>query len=270
VLFLAGSRNMLGASALCGLAAMRGGAGLATLAVPKSLNGILQKKISPVIMTLPLDETKAQTFSVSAFSAVKKTAQKYQALGIGPGLTRNPATQRLVYKLVEKIPLPMLIDADALNALSENPKPLNRSAAARIITPHPGEFSRLTKKSVKTIEQDRKGLALAFAKQHNCIVVLKGPQTVVASPKGKTYINKTGNAGMATAGSGDVLTGILTAFLGQGIEAFKAAKAGVYLHGLAGDLAAKAKGKASMIATDIIDQIPRAIAACRAGGAGTS
>lgn len=250
---------MLGASALCGLAAMRSGAGLVTLGVPKSLNSVLQKKISPVIMTLSLSETKEQTFSSTAFPAIRKAAGKHQALGIGPGLTQNASTQKLVYKITGALPIPLVIDADGLNALSGNLNPLAKAKAPRIITPHPGEFSRLTKKSVKAIEQDRKGAALAFAKRHNCIVVLKGPQTVVASPAGKTYVNKTGNAGMATAGSGDVLTGMLTALLGQGIEPFTAAKTGVYLHGLAGDLAARARGKAAMIATDIIDHIPQAI-----------
>jgi NAD(P)H-hydrate epimerase len=153
----------------------------------------------------------------------------------------------------------MVIDADGLNALAEDPKILLKAPAARILTPHPGEMSRLTGKGKSFIENNRTTATKNFAKKYRCILVLKGHRTIVAEPNGKIYINRTGNAGMAKAGSGDVLTGIITALLAQGIEPFTAARWSVFLHGRAGDLAAKTKGKASLIATDLIDYLSQAI-----------
>jgi len=259
ILTLAGSRRMLGAPALCGLAAMRAGAGLVTLGVPKSLNAALQKKISPVLMTLPLPETREQTLSTGALPAIKKAAGNFRVIALGPGLTQNPATQNFIRKTIATATQPLVIDADGLNALAGNLKILNRSDVPKILTPHPGEMSRLTKLSPKEIQKNRKKIARDFAVKHRVILLLKGPRTIVASDKGKIYINTTGNAGMATAGSGDVLTGMIAALLAQGISGFEAACLGAYLHGKAGDLAARDKTKAAMIATDIIDHIPVAI-----------
>ncbi len=259
VLLLSGSRNMPGAASLSGLAAMRCGAGLVTLGIPKGLNAVIQKKTSPVIMTLPLDQTPQQTISAAAYSQLKDHIKTYQAVGIGPGLSRNPGTQRFILKIIETCAQPLVIDADALNAVAGNLKSLTRTTTLKILTPHPGEMARLTALKKKDVEKNREKIAKEFAVKHYCILLLKGHRTVVASPQGKTYINTTGNPGMATAGSGDVLTGMITAFLGQGLSGFEAAKWGAYLHGKAGDLAAKQKTRLSMIATDIIENIPTAV-----------
>ena len=155
---------------------------------------------------------------------------------------------------------PLVIDADALNILAKHMDLLKKCKAPKVLTPHPGEMSRLTGLSKNFIEKNRRKVVKQFAKKFNCTLLLKGNKTVVASAQGRTYINSTGNAGMATAGSGDVLTGIIAAFLAQGLSVFESAKYGAYIHGKAGDLAAKEKTRLSMIATDIIEQIPHAVA----------
>lgn len=259
VLVVAGSASMLGAPALTALAAMRCGAGLVTAAIPRTLNLTLQKKISPVIMTLPLPQTREQTFAAGALAPLKKIWNKFDAIAIGPGMGQNKGTQKFIRDLITVCPRPMVIDADALNALAHDLCPLQKNTAPKILTPHPGEMARLTGKSVKAVEADRKAVVLNFARQNHCVVLLKGHRTIVASPEGEFYVNRTGNAGMATAGSGDVLTGMIAALLAQGLKAFEAAKTGAYLHGRAGDLAAKVRTKAGMIAGDIIEFIPKAI-----------
>jgi len=267
VLILAGSARMLGAPALCGLAAMRSGAGLATLGIPKSLNAALQKKISPVLMTWPLAETSQQTFSLKGWQSISPEQKKFSAIALGPGLSRNPQTKKFVQKVIGCSSIPLVIDADALNALAENRDALLKTQTLKILTPHIGEFIRLigeerTAKHFQKKLQDpkyQKETALAFVKKYKCILVLKGHRTAVAGPDGSFYTNKTGNAGMATAGSGDVLTGMIAAFLAQGVSTFEAARLGVFLHGKAGDAAAKKIGKTAMIATDIIDFIPYAL-----------
>jgi len=259
VLVLAGSPNMLGAACLTGLAAMRSGAGLVTIGIPKSLNITLQKKISNVIMTLPLAETALQTLSVSAFAQIQKKINTFDAIAIGPGLSHHPSTQKLILKIIEASPKPLVIDADALSALGTSLRSLLKTKTTKILTPHPGEMSRLTGLAKNVIEKNRNKTARDFARTFHCVLVLKGHRTVVASETGQIYINKTGNPGMATAGSGDVLTGMIAAFLGQGLSGFEAAKYATYFHGKAGDLAAEEKTRLSMIATDIIDHIPMAV-----------
>lgn len=263
VLILAGSRRLLGASALAGLAAMRCGAGLTTLGVPRSLNGVLQKKISPVLMTWPLPETPQQTFSSRAWNAIKPEIMQYQVIAVGPGLSRQTGTQHFVHKVIAQSPIPLVIDADALNALSGQLHLLTKTQTPKILTPHPGEFSRLSGLSKKSLAAmppaQLKQTAGQWARDHHCTLILKGPRTLVCSPDGKIYRNTTGNAGMATAGSGDVLTGMLAALLAQGIDPFEAARCAVYIHGKAGDFAVKKTGKASLIATDIIETIPTAL-----------
>jgi len=249
---------MLGAAALTCQAAMRAGAGLVTLGIPKELNLAAQKKISPVIMTLPLAQTKEQTLSVNAYFALKKELHRYAVIALGPGLSQNPSTQRLILKIVASFDIPLVIDADALNAIARRSIILKKQTNVKILTPHPGEMRRLVRKPISNNAAERKHIAENFARQHSCIVVLKGHRTVIASNK-KSYVNTTGNAGMATAGSGDVLTGMIASFLAQKIDAFTATKYAVFLHGKAGDLAAKEKGKAPMTAVDILEKIPDAI-----------
>ncbi|MBN1870688.1 MAG: NAD(P)H-hydrate dehydratase [Candidatus Omnitrophica bacterium] len=259
VLILAGSRQMMGAAALASLAAFRSGAGLVTLGIPQSLNTLAQKKVSNAVMTLPLAETRAQTLAPAAFKKIKDSYSAFNAIAIGPGLSRNPGTQSLIKKVVETSPVALIIDADALNALSRSLDSLTKTKTVKILTPHPGEMSRLVKKNKAYIDKYRKGVASSFAEKYHCIVLLKGHKTIVVSPNKKAYTNTSGNAGMATAGSGDVLSGMIAAFAAQGLSGFDAAKYGAYLHGKAGDLAAKDKTKAAMIASDIVDYIPAAI-----------
>ncbi len=259
VCVIAGSGKMLGAAALVSLAAMRAGAGLVTAAVPVSLNAAAQRKISNVVMTLPLKETREQTVSVDAFAQLERAYGQFDVFAIGPGLSRHPSTQRLVLKVIATAVKPLVIDADALYALSGHLQILRKTATAKVLTPHPVEMARLIGRSKDQVEKERRQTALEFARKNGCVVLLKGHRTVVASPQGKVYINTTGNAGMATAGSGDVLTGMIAALLGQGLDGFEAAKFAAYWHGKAGDLAAKTKTKASMIASDIVDNIPKAL-----------
>ena len=258
IFVLAGSLGFSGAAVLCANSAMRSGAGLVTLGVPEGVYSIIAKKAYPEVMVRPLAETKDKTLSLKAYPAIMSLIEKTDVLAIGPGLSRNPQTQKLIRRIISNIHKPMVIDADALNALSGNLEILRINPNLKILTPHPGEFSRLSGAPRVYIQKNRETLAKKFAYDYNIILVLKGHNTVVASPN-KLYVNKTGNPGMATAGSGDVLTGIISALLGQGLNGFSAAKTGAYLHGLAGDLAAKEKTQAALIASDIIENIPEGI-----------
>ena len=258
IFILAGSLGLSGAAVLCANSAMRSGAGLVTLGVPEGVYSIIAKKAYPEVMVRPLAETKDKTLSLKAYPAIMSLIEKTDVLAIGPGLSRNPQTQKLIRRIISNIHKPMVIDADALNALSGNLEILRINPNLKILTPHPGEFSRLSGAPRVYIQKNRETLAKKFACDYNIILVLKGHHTVVASAD-KVYVNKTGNPGMATAGSGDVLTGIISALLGQGLSGFSAAKTGAYLHGLAGDIAAKEKTQAALIASDIIENIPVAI-----------
>ena len=273
IFILAGSARFSGAAALCAHAAMRTGAGLITLGVPKSLNKAIIKIKPNEVMTLPLPQTRQGTLSLSAYKKIKDFIKNIDVLAVGPGLTQNKSTQGLTRKVIFNINKPLVIDADGLNALVGHLGSVKVSLPVRqagkcqgvkeiIMTPHPGEMARLLGISVKKVQSERKNIARKFSRTYRVTVVLKGHNTVVADYKGDLYINKTGNPGMATAGSGDVLTGMIAAFLAQGLDAFAAAKYAVYLHGLAGDLAARDKTQPGMIASDIIDNIPGAIKRC--------
>jgi hydroxyethylthiazole kinase-like uncharacterized protein yjeF len=265
IFILAGSLKYSGAAVLCAESALRAGAGLVTLGVPKEIAAKLIKIKPPEIMLLPLTQTKAGNLSIACFKKIKDFAKNTDVFVIGPGIGREKTTQALARKLITAIDKPKVIDADGLNALVGNLKILRTPRTEHrepILTPHPGEMSRLLGVSVNKVQGRRKEAALKFAKDYRVILVLKGYQSVVAGYNGNLYINKTGNPGMATAGSGDVLTGIIGSFLGQGLSSFEAAKYGVYLHGLAGDLAAREKTQISLIASDIIAKIPQAIKKC--------
>lgn len=265
IFILAGSLGLTGAAVLCANSALRAGAGLVTLGIPAGLYAIAAKRAFLEVMTKPLPETRQRTLSISAYRQIYDFSQKADAVALGPGLSRNPSTQKLVRKLIAKINKPLVIDADGLNALVGH-LDLLQSAICNlpsvILTPHLVEFSRLIEKPREYVQKNRETLAKLFASNYNNVLVLKGHHTIVASADRKIYINKTGNPGMATAGSGDCLTGMIAALLGQGLSGFEAAKLGVYLHGLAGDLAAKEKTQAAMIASDIIEKIPEAIKRC--------
>ena len=275
IFILAGSARFSGAAVLCSEAAMRSGAGLVTLGIPKSLNTAIIRIKPKEVMILPLPETKEGTLSLTGFGNIKDFIKNINVLVVGPGLTQNKSTQSLVRKLISKVNKPTVIDADGLNALVGHLDLLRITdyglRITRVLTPHPGELARLLGVSVKKVQSNRKEVAKKFARDYKVTIVLKGYRTVVTDYKDNLYINRTGNPGMATAGSGDVLTGIIGAFLGQGLNAFEATKYAVYLHGLAGDLAAKEKTQIVMIASDIIDKIPQAIkksSFCRRSSAG--
>lgn len=258
VFVLAGSAGLTGAAYLTSQAALLSGSGLVTLGIPKSLNPVMARKLTEV-MTRPLPETKDQSLSAKAFSEISAFCAKANVLAIGPGLSQNKETQALIRKVITRIRLPRVIDADGLNALAGHSSLLLRTKNRELITvltPHTGEIARLISKSVAFVQKNRKRLAKEFAKKYNVALVLKGHRTIVADPKGRIYINKTGNPGMASGGVGDVLTGIIASFIGQGLSGFDAAKLGVYIHGLAGDLAAREKGELSLIARDLLNKLP--------------
>ena len=257
-LIIAGSTGYTGASYLASQAAMRAGSGLVTLAVPESIYAVMASKLTEV-MVRPVVATKEGCFSVIAEKELLDFAKKCNALGIGPGLSQNKETARLVKSLITKIDSPIVLDADGINAFSGCADCLKKAKGALILTPHSGELSKLTGKSVEDIRKTRKDIALEVALEYNTVLVLKGQGTVVASSDGKVYVNQTGNPGMASGGVGDVLTGIITGFLAQGVECFNAAVLGAYFHGLAGDLALKDKGHLGLIATDLLEKLPEVL-----------
>ncbi len=258
VVVLGGSVGMTGAACLCAEAALVSGCGLVTLGIPNSLNIAMEAKLTEV-MTRPLPETQELTLSPLAEEEILEMCRSADIIVLGPGLSKNPQTQRLIKKLILKISLPLIIDADGLNALSGDSGIFGKVKAPCVITPHPGEMSRLVGVKIEEVQNNRAEFAKKIAKKLGVITVLKGAGTVVVNPKEEVYVNNTGNPGMATAGSGDVLTGIIAGFIAQKIEFFSATKAAVFIHGLAGDIAAKEKGEISLIARDILAKIPEAI-----------
>lgn len=256
IFILAGCARYSGAAVLCAEAAIRSGAGLVTLGIPERINNPVIKIKPKEVMTLPLAQAKSGSLSVKAYDKINIFAKTADVLVIGPGLSQDKSVKSLVCKIARNINTRMVIDADALNALTGHLQYLKNNP---VLTPHPGEMSRLLGLSVEKVRKNRKEIAVQFSKRYRLTLVLKGHNTIVSDYKGNLYINKTGNPGMSTAGSGDVLTGMIGAFLGQGLDEFNASKYAVYLHGLAGDLAAKEKTQISLIASDIIAKIPEAI-----------
>ncbi|MDD5505315.1 MAG: NAD(P)H-hydrate dehydratase [Candidatus Omnitrophica bacterium] len=259
ILILAGSGRFSGAALLCAEAALRSGAGIVTLGIPKSINLALIKVKPRELITFPLPETKEGELSLAAFPKISVFLKHIDILIIGPGLGRNKSTYALVRKIMRKTTQPKVVDADALNALSGCPELLKGHRGQLILTPHQMEMSRLFGIDINLIKKNRKLIAEKYAKHYNSIIILKGRNTIVTDGLKRFYINRSGNPGMATAGSGDVLSGIAGAFLAQGLDGFNAAKYATYIHGLAGDLAAKDKTQLGLIASDIIDRIPDAL-----------
>ncbi|OGW14273.1 MAG: hypothetical protein A3G93_05080 [Nitrospinae bacterium RIFCSPLOWO2_12_FULL_45_22] len=260
VVIVAGSWGKTGAAAMASYAALRAGAGLVTLALPRSLNIAMETAI-PEVMTLPLPETSEGTIDLEAKEELRDFLNKLkiEILVIGPGLTTHPRTGQLVRELLDEVSLPIVIDADGINILCTYLDILKRRKWPLILTPHPGEMARLLDVSVQEIQSDRVGIAQQFAQAYQLFLVLKGAVTVIADPEGNVFLNPTGNPGMATAGMGDVLTGMLGGFLAQRWPLLKAITAAVYLHGLSGDLATQAIGPVGITATDLLDRIPLAI-----------
>jgi hydroxyethylthiazole kinase-like uncharacterized protein yjeF len=257
---IAGSVGKTGAAALTGRAALRVGAGLVTVATPSSMNDVLESKLLEV-MTAPMPETKARTLARSGLDRLLTFVHDRTAVAIGPGLTTHPETVELVQALVPRLEKPSVLDADALNAVAGRTALLTECKVPPILTPHPGEMARLEGKTTpQSINADRIGTAARFAQGRGVILVLKGARTVIAHPDGRVAICPTGNPGMATAGTGDVLTGMIVGLLAQRLSGWDAACAGTYFHGKAGDLAASTVGMMGMTAADLLGHIPQALA----------
>jgi len=258
VCIIAGSTGMSGAAALAGRAALRAGAGLVRVATPKSVLPIVAS-IEPSFTTIALPEDSLGRISAKAINPILEAAGQNDCMAFGPGLGISGALRSLLETLLEHDQLHLIIDADGLNNLAGIKDWPTGVKASLILTPHPGEMKRLWSALLRApLPNDRQQQAVRLAQKTKTIVVLKGAGTVVTDGR-KVYINKTGNPGMATAGSGDVLTGIITALAGQGLNNFDAAVMGVYTHGLAGDIAAENLGQTSLISTDIIDALPEAL-----------
>jgi hydroxyethylthiazole kinase-like uncharacterized protein yjeF len=267
VYVVAGSRGKSGAALMTGLAALRSGVGLVTVWMPKSLQRSVVGKF-PELMTEFLPETEEETSDRAGAARVLGQLSQVDALVLGPGMTIHPSTRRLIWELVRHSPVPVILDADGINAFVPPAEPLqNESGLPIVITPHPGEMARLIGKKISDVQKNRLETARDCAERYRCYVVLKGFQTVIATPAGEMYINSTGNPGMATGGTGDILAGIMGRFVagwkhqvdrentGNLADYISAA---VYLHGLAGDLAAENEGMESLIATDLLTYLPKA------------
>jgi NAD(P)H-hydrate epimerase len=266
---------------MCAKACLKSGAGLVTIGVPESLLDVFQSRVTEE-MTLPLPDRGDGTLSSDALEKILKfLSEKADVLAVGPGISVTDDTKKLVREFLLNSAVPAVVDADAVNSLEGNKRVLKKARSPIILTPHAGEMARLLNDTrykmqdaginphskggrreitgiIRHIEKDKINIAVKFAKETGAYLVLKGVPTVIAEPEGRAFINPTGNSGMASAGTGDVLTGMLSGFLGQGLNPIEASILGVYMHGLAGDIAVKTRGEHSLIASDVIDAIPDA------------
>ena len=257
VLVVAGSRGLSGAAFLASQGALRTGAGLVTVAAPESIYAVMEMKTTEA-MTLELPETLAGGLGADAVRLVREFSARASVVLVGPGLGRDGQTMEAVREIIQTVDRPLVLDADALFALAGHIELLAATEVLAVLTPHPGEMSRLTGLSVQQIQSDRIGAARRAAIEWGNIVVLKGSRTVVAFPDGEIYVNPTGNAGMATGGTGDVLSGVIAGLIAQGLSSHDAAVVGVYLHGLAGDMVAAGR-PVGMTALDLVERVPDAI-----------
>jgi ADP-dependent NAD(P)H-hydrate dehydratase len=250
VLATVGSRGMAGAAALTGLGALRGGAGLVYLAVPAGVAHIVAA-VEPSYLVYPLPEDEdGRTAADPREQPLASLLEGKDALAVGPGLGQSRGVSKLVTRLFEKFAGPAVFDADGLNALAKAPKSLSKPGGPRVLTPHPGELARLINADTASVQADRENLALRFAADHGLVLLLKGHRTIITDGR-RLAVNETGNSGMATGGTGDVLTGLIAALLAQKMEPFEAAQLAAHIHGLAGDLAAEKLSKPGLIATDV-------------------
>jgi yjeF C-terminal region, hydroxyethylthiazole kinase-related/yjeF N-terminal region len=256
VLVLAGSKGKTGAAAMTCLGALRAGAGLVTLGIPESLNTIMEIKLTEA-MTEPLPEGEPGALGPKALKRIQSLCEGKKALALGPGLSQSSGTKSLVQALLKRIKdIPLVIDADGLNALAEAPEGLKTLAGRAILTPHPGEMARLSGQSVKEIQADRIQTARTFSKKIGVVVVLKGARTVIADPEGAVYLNPFAHSILASGGTGDILTGLILGFLSQGLSPIKAACLGVFLHGQAGAWLARERGGQGILASELLEKIP--------------
>lgn len=254
-LIVGGSQGMAGAAALAGMAALRGGAGLVRLAVPAACLDTIAA-LEPSYMTLPLANDRRGRISLDALPQIFAQAERATAVAVGPGLGRSLGLDTIVARLYQTLKIPMVVDADGLNGLAARLDQLGPPAGPRVLTPHPGEFERLA--GVKPrVEKERIAEASRLAKRLSAVVVFKGHRTVIADGE-RAAVNTTGNPGMATGGSGDVLTGLIVSLICQNLTCFEAARLGVHLHGLAGDIAAGSLGQESLTAGDLVTSLPYA------------
>ena len=263
-LTIAGGRGMTGAAVLCAQGALRSGAGLVFTACPERLETLLATLLVEPIQA-PVASRDGWQFDESSLDDLLALAEKADVVALGPGLGQQEATARLVVTLCGKIQAPLVLDADGLNALNGQWQTLKDRPGPTVITPHPGELARLRQTTIAAIQADRIQAALQMAADTGCVVVLKGPDTVIAEPDGDAYINTTGNHGMASGGMGDVLTGLIAGLMAQGATALAAARAGVFLHGLAADLATAHSDPRSLTASEVAQALGRAIETCGAG-----
>jgi hydroxyethylthiazole kinase-like uncharacterized protein yjeF len=261
VLIVTGSTGMTGAGCLSASAALRSGAGLVYLAVPSSLSYIYSISFKESI-TIPLEDDGAGFLCRKSIKPLLGGMKKKDVIAIGPGLSVNDFSIEIVDAVIRNSQVPVVMDADALNATARDISVLKQRKTQMVVTPHPGEMARLTGMSVEDVQGNRMETAKEFAAKYGVITVLKGAKTIIADPDGTVYINPSGNPGMATAGTGDVLTGIIAGLIGQGVKPLDAAVAGVYLHGMAGDRAAEEKGQHGLIAGDIAEGLPYVIKEC--------
>lgn len=260
VLVAGGSVGLTGAVALAAHAATRAGAGYVQAAVPASLNPILEIKLTEE-MTLPCPETRAQSLALAAIEALAGPLARVSALAVGPGLSLDPESAEFARRLAAAFTGPMVVDADALAAFAGAMEPFGRRAAPAVLTPHVGEMARLAGLAPAEVEARRIDLARECAARWNVVLLLKGAPTVVAAPDGRATVNDTGNAGMATAGMGDVLTGVIGALLAQGLGPYDAARLAAHVHGAAGDRVAGFRGALGMSAGDVIESLPASLLA---------
>jgi ADP-dependent NAD(P)H-hydrate dehydratase len=254
VLVVAGSRGMAGAAALVGASALRSGAGLVRVACPAEVQATVAS-FEPSYMTYPLENDDDGLIKFKpARKVLARLLEKADVLAIGPGLGQSSEIRDLVHWVIEEVKIPTVLDADALNALAGQTDTLADLHRPIVLTPHPGEFARLTGRPISEIQADRAGHALALAQADDLVVLLKGVNTVITDGR-RLAVNSTGNPGMATGGAGDVLTGVIAALIGQKLPAFEAAQLGAHVHGLAGDIARDQNGEVSLIAGDIVDAL---------------
>jgi hydroxyethylthiazole kinase-like uncharacterized protein yjeF len=265
VLIIAGSVGMTGAAILAAQAAGRSGAGLIYVATPASLNPILEVRLTEAV-TIPLACGDGLHLDELSLDGAREWIARVDVVALGPGIGQHSSTKRFVQTLLAEIDLPLILDADGINALTELPQQLKQRRAPTLLTPHPGEMSRLIKSTPQEVQRSRIQTARSFAREHNVVLVLKGARTLIAEPSGQIFVNPTGNTGLAKGGSGDVLTGLIAGFAAQGLPLRDAAVCGVYLHGVAGDLAAAEIGARAMIPSDVITYISKAFRSLESPG----
>ncbi len=258
VLIIAGSTGMSGAAILCAKGTLRAGAGLVTLAAPSVLNPILEVAL-PEVITLPLPDENGH-LAGKAIEEIGPALNRTDIVAIGPGLSRDPAVGGFVREILSRVTVPLVIDADGLFPLASHLDLLNSLAGRVILTPHPGELARLIGRSSEEIDRDRIEVVRTFAGEHGVVLLLKGRPTAIGTPEGAVYLNPTGNTGLATGGSGDVLTGIIAGLLAGGASLADAAILGAFIHGHTADYLSRDRAERSLIPSDLIDALPLALA----------